>query len=51
MNLLNTDEKMEELIRRKICVGEYEEQLARVCLDIDEEEKGRADQVQVLPRP
>ncbi|EGT53511.1 hypothetical protein CAEBREN_30898 [Caenorhabditis brenneri] len=38
-----TDEKMDELVRRRICIGEYDEQLARVCLDIEEEEKGRTD--------
>ncbi|CCD62040.1 C2H2-type domain-containing protein [Caenorhabditis elegans] len=43
-NQMSTDEKMEELVRRRICIGEYDEQLARVCLDIEDEEKGRTEQ-------
>uniref|UniRef100_A0A1I7TVX5 LIn-8 Domain containing n=1 Tax=Caenorhabditis tropicalis TaxID=1561998 RepID=A0A1I7TVX5_9PELO len=41
--LWTTDEKLDELVRRRICIGEYDEQLARVCLDIEEEEKGRTE--------
>ena len=42
--MMTTDEKIEELVKRRICIGEYDEQLARVCLDIEDEEKGRTDQ-------
>ncbi|EFP07488.1 CRE-LIR-2 protein [Caenorhabditis remanei] len=42
--VMTTDEKIEELVKRRICIGEYDEQLARVCLDIEDEEKGRTDQ-------
>uniref|UniRef100_A0A8R1I4S1 Regulatory protein zeste n=1 Tax=Caenorhabditis japonica TaxID=281687 RepID=A0A8R1I4S1_CAEJA len=41
---MSTEEKLEELTKRKICVGEYDEQLAKVCLDIEEEERGRTEQ-------
>ncbi|CAD6192495.1 unnamed protein product [Caenorhabditis auriculariae] len=36
---LNTDEKIEELLRRRVFGGDHDEQLARICLDMEDEEK------------
>ncbi|PIC45324.1 hypothetical protein B9Z55_005382 [Caenorhabditis nigoni] len=43
-NLMTTDQKVDELILRRVVVGKYDEQLAKVCLDIEEEEKLRTEQ-------
>lgn len=46
-----TDEKVAELARRRVCIGQYDEQLAKVCLDYEEEEKGRTDHYGNETRP